>query len=704
MQTPTVMQIPTDECAVTDQQIFQALNLCLPGLEQVKTSFEAHDLAQAKKHLIQYFETRNHVHYFFDYRSLPLRPIDTDSNPYIFQASLGLSGSLKDFCRYAGQKMVDEHIYVIPGKGRGEISLGKHFESPIHFNFLKDKGKRFNTLNIFVRGTVFEYLYVLYHETGDSEILSSFEQFLRFFLETYPLKVCNTAPDASRFQFEEERNVMSIGFLLLTYISLLYTRVPYELDSELAFEIVKRIWFLGIQFRRFDEDAYLPYNHHMWERGLVPFILGTMFPEFPDFTPMKNIGSAVTSRHIKEDFNEAGGYNEHSIGYWAGAALGEMLYRGLYLADINQEVLLDVESKKRIFASFQILSQIAPPQDRYPSLGDNQGPEISPILILGTKAFQHPACQEVLNIRQKQAGTVHAAPLDYCNDMAGFVCGKSGYTRESNYFLMSVKNNCGYTGHNHMDMLSMFITIHGTSIVAEPDSGILYHKVHLGSPLRGYMYNMTSHNTILAFGSPIAPDAMYADSWGVYRPDSPVTDFLTTEEGMFVEAYHEAYTFCRHNRRILFNRKKGLIVQDKIDRGNRFPADHIQRWHLAKHLAVKEITPNAVVIFSTDVQVLCVWKQPAKLHIYTDNQLYPEMISDPQDLTTILDLSFHGEKHEALDYESTSLSTAFLDITGVPLESIDIQKLSSLLFPLMEDSDMKKAIHDFELLVTNQNI
>ena len=53
MQTPTVMQIPTDECAVTDQQIFQALNLCLPGLEQVKTSFEAHDLAQAKKHLNQ---------------------------------------------------------------------------------------------------------------------------------------------------------------------------------------------------------------------------------------------------------------------------------------------------------------------------------------------------------------------------------------------------------------------------------------------------------------------------------------------------------------------------------------------------------------------------------------------------------------------------------------------------------------------------
>ena len=700
------MQIPIDERAITDSQVFQALDLDYPGLEQVKVHFEKGDLAQAKRCLLQYFETRNQTHYFFDYRSLPLIPIETDEDPYIFQASLGLSGSLKEFCLYAGKKMAEEHVYVIPGKGRGEIPLGKDFETPLHFSFLKDKGKRFNDLNLFVRGTVFEYLYVLYHETGNRDVLSAFEDFLRFFLDTYPLVICNTEPDAARFQFEDDRDVMSAGFLTLSYTGMLYTRIPYELDPDLAFEVIKRIWFIGIQYRRFDKDSYRPYNHHMWERGLVPFILGTMFPEFPDFAPMKEIGAKVICQHVKDDFNEAGGYNEHSIAYWSGAALGEMLYRGIYLARVNHETLLDEESEKRLTASFQILAQIAPPQERYPSLGDNQGPEVSPILTVGVNAFGHPACREVLEIRKNRSETVQDAPLDYCNDQSGFVCGKSGYGKDANYFLMSAKNNCGYTGHNHMDMLSLFITLHGASIVEEPDSGLLYHKVRLGSPHRGYMYNMTSHNTILAFGNPIAPDPMYADSWGVYRPDSPVSAFISRPEGMFVEAFHQAYTFCRHNRSVLFSRKNGLIVRDSIDRGNRFPADHIQRWHLAKNVAVKELGGQSLLLSAGEVQVLCIWNRPAALHIYQNPLLYPEMVSDPQNLSTVIDLSFRGEKNETLDYEATALSTAFLDITGCGAESLDLEKLQCQLFPLVESSDMEKAIRDFDRIAlgnANQN-
>ncbi len=698
------MQIPIDERAIADSQVFQALDLNHPGLEQVKSHFEKGDLARAKRCLLQYFETRNQPHYFFDYRSLPLTPIETDENPYVFQSSLGLTGSLKEFCLYAGEKMAEDHIYVIPGKGRGEIPLGKDFETPLHFSFLKDKGKRFNNLNLFVRGTVFEYLYVLYHETGNRDVLSAFEDFLRFFLNTYPLVICNTDPDAARFQFEDDRDVMSAGFLTLSYTGLLYTRIPYEIDPDLAFEIIKRIWFIGIQYRRFDKDSYRPYNHHMWERGLVPFMLGTMFPEFPDFAPMKDIGAKVICQHVKDDFNEAGGYNEHSIAYWSGAALGEMLYRGIYLARVNHEALLDAESEKRLTASFQILAQIAPPQERYPSLGDNQGPEISPILMLGVKAFHHPACREVLDIRAGRLQTVQAAPLDYCSDQAGFVCGKSGYSPDANYFLMSAKNNCGYTGHNHMDMLSLFITLHGASIVEEPDSGLLYHKVRLGSPHRGYMYNMTSHNTILAFGNPIAPDAMYADSWGVYRPDSPVSAFISRPEGMFVEAFHQAYTFCRHNRSVLFSRKNGLIVRDSIDRGNRFPADHIQRWHLAKNVTVKELGERALLLSAGKVQVLCIWNRSVSLRIWKNTILCPEIIPDPNNLSTVIDLSFRGEKDETLDYESTALSTAFLDVTGRWTESLDLGELERRLFPLAESSDIEKAIRDFDRIAITNNI
>ena len=114
---------------------------------------------------------------------------------------------------------------------------------------------------------------------------------------------------------------------------------------------------------------------------------------------MKNRGAQITCRHIKEDFNEAGGYSEHSIAYWSGAAVGEMLYRAIYLARLNGEPLLDEEAAHRIDATFHILAMLCPPDSRYPSLGDNGGPMLEPILGLGVRTMEHPECKEILNIR-----------------------------------------------------------------------------------------------------------------------------------------------------------------------------------------------------------------------------------------------------------------------------------------------------------------
>ena len=72
------------------------------------------------------------------------------------------------------------------------------------------------------------------------------------------------------------------------------------------------------------------------------------------------------------------------------------------------------------------------------------------------------------------------------------------------------------------------------------------------------------------------------------------------------------------------------------------------------------------------------------------------MISDHKNLSTVIDLSFRGEKDETLDYETTALSTAFLDITGCGAESLDLEELKCRLFPLVESSDMEKAIRDFD--------
>lgn len=700
------MQIPIDERVITDEQLFDAFSLDYPGLESVKASYKNGDLTEAKKCLLHYFETRTNVQYLFDYRKLPLSPVDTDEVPYSFQSALGLSGSLKEFCLDAGKNLLN-HIYTIPGRGRGSLNLGKNFETPPHFNFLKDQGKKHRShLDIFVRGVAFEYLFILYHETGDRSVLQSAEEFLHFFWETYPLIVSNTASDAARFQFDEDRDVMSSGFLALSYVSLLYTRLPYELDPETGFAIIKHLWFMGVQFCRFDHDSYRPYNHHMWERGLIPFILGTMFPEIPAFGGMKRKGAEVICRHVAEDFNEAGGYNEHSIAYWAGAAIGEMLYRGIYLARVNRETLLDNEAAGRLEAAFGILAGITPPGSCYPALGDNRGPEINPILALGVKTLENESCREVLDIRMNgPKNTVHT-PLDYCSDQAGFVCGKSGYDGKANYFLMSAKNNCGYSGHNHMDLLSLFLTIHGKPIIDEPDAGRLYHAVRLASPERGFMYNMGSHNTVLAYGSSIAPDCMYADSWGVYRPDTPVTAFVSDPIGTYAKAFHDAYTYCRHTRRLLFHRTAGIVIQDRIDRGNRVPKAHLQRWHLAKGVTAVSLTDTALLLKNEEVRVLCLWDHASSVRIYQEEILYPEIIKDRAELSTVIDVSFYGEKEETLDYAAAVVNAAFLDITGYEESnnSADLAErlktLTDALSGLMDYEDPHAALLAFDSLLS----
>lgn len=686
-----MLAIPIDERNITDEEVFAAFDLSAPSLEAVRFALTQCNTARAKKELLRYLETRTAPRFLFDYRHLPLTPIDTDKNPHDFQSSLGLNGSLKEFCLYAGKKLMN-HIYVRPGRNRVEIDLGPDYENLPHFNFLKDQGKKHRTLSdIFVRGQIFEYLSILYHETADVKVLDQFEEVLQMFFDHYPLVLEYTKPDASRFCLTEDRDVMSTGWLVLQYISLFYTRIPYEINPELAFEIIKRIWFLGIQFRRFDTDAYRKHNHHMWERGLVPFLLAILLPEIPDFAAMKEHGASVIRQHILDDFNPHGGYSEHSIPYWSGAALCEMLYRGIYLADLNQETLLDQESKKRLNLTFQALALISPPQELYSSIGDNGGPMVNPILHIGEKILGNHTCGKILGIRQQRISPAAVSlPLDYCDDQCGFACSRSSFSPDSNFMLMSVKVNCGDSGHNHMDMLSLFLTFRGQEFIGEPHARLLYQTVTMGSAHRGYLYNMGSHNTVLAYGKPVQPDTMYANKWGVYRPDSPVAAFISAKEGSYVKAWHDAYTTCRHSRTVLFHRYQGMLILDEMEHGNRLSNGHIQRWHLLPDVTCRQAGSRCVLLEKNNVRLLCLWTGSPKITIWKKEDLCPEIVKNPDELSTIIDAAFIADKESREDIATVSQSLLILDVTdeAIPFEEYDslLEKIPVILSEARTDA------------------
>lgn len=685
MEEENVRAIPVDERIITDEEVFSALDLTYPGLEKVKTALDSGDMELAKKELVHYFETRTNVRYYYDYRALPLRPVDTDSNPYLFQSSMGLKGSLKEFTLFAGEKML-QHIYVRPGRERKEMDLGENYENLPHFNYFEDQGKKHRTtLDIFVRGIFAEYFSIFYHETGDRRAVDFAEEFFRIFWETYPLLVAYTDPDSSHFSRLEERDVMSVGWLALNYISMLYTRLPYEMHTETAFEMIKHLWFLGFQFRRFDTDGYRKHNHHLWERGIVPFILGTMFPEMPELAGMKNRGAEMIQMHILDDFNEEGGYNEHSIPYWCGAALSEMICRSVYMARLNEEKLLDEDAQSRISKSFDILAQISAPGDCYPSVGDNGGSSINPVLQSGAAALKNRYCEELLEYRLgEKEGENHEIPLDYCNDKTGFFCSKSSLKNDANYILMSAKVDCGTVGHNHMDLLSLFINVHGQEMIGEPYSRGIYQSAWPGCEQRGYMYNMSSHNTVLVYGEPIQPDCMFASKWGVIRPNTPVTRFETEKEGCYAEACHDGYTHCRHIRKILSCRSKGFLIRDEIMGGNRIEKAHIQRWHLFADVNWKQMNDHTVLLEKNGAKALLLWGGPPTLRFWKKRGLSPLVVKNEEELATIIDAEFMADSFiPAGGLETVAQDLLVLDVTE---GMIKIEQIDELCAQMMNDA------------------
>lgn len=671
-----MLTIPTDERAITDEDVFSAFDLDYPGLQAVKAAWAAGDMPCAKKALVRYFETRSNVQYYYDYRTLPLRPIDTDSNPHLFQSSMGLAGSLKDFCLFSGEKML-RHIYVIPGRDRREVDLGANYENLPHYNFFEDQAKKGRqTLDIFVRGVFFEYYSTLYHETGDPAAVASADSFLQLFWDAYPLLVAYTDADISHFSLLEERDVMSVGWLTFNYISLLYTRLAYALPVETAFGILKHLLFLGVQFRRFDTDTYRKYNHHMWERGIVPFALATLFPEIPAFAAMKARGAEVVRQHIRDDFNTDGGYAEHSVSYWMGAALCEMVCRAVYLSRLNNAPLLDADTQSRISKSFDVTAAIAAPGELYPAMGDNSNPQIDAILQAGIDALENHDCKQVLAARHGQLAPEKAdVALDYCNDKVGFFCTRGSLKDDANYLLMSAKINCGDTGHNHMDMLSVAVTIHGQEMIGEPYSRPLYHMTPVGDALRGYEYNMSAHNTVLVYGIPVQPDFIYAAKWGVLRPDSPVDTFLTGKDGCFVRAYHNAYTHSRHIRKVLASRGKGFLIQDVIQGGNRVQQPHIQRWNLMHDVTCTQLNARSALLEKNGVKALLLWDGNPVLRIWQKEELRPRIVKEDEPLTDIIDVAFQ-DAHPftpAGGLEPVCQSVLILDVTdGLPkIENLD---------------------------------
>lgn len=588
--------------------------------------------------ILNYFKNRD-VKGLYDLRGdVSVKDI-IDAMPYMWQIYNTYDGGAYNYIMEAGKKLLS-NIYMVP--------LGIEYDLkddlsgfPVYsYDELVKVNQAFHL--VFQRGHVLEILALYYHETKDAAVVIKFNEMLKKFFEVYNLIVEEKGASSAWFQYSHNRESMDVGWLIISYICILYTDICYceHVDKDLILEMIKRIYFLGIQFHRYDTDGFAYHNHHFFERGIVPYFVAKTMPEFPMLKNMEKRGKEVIREHIEKDFSINGKMSEHSIGYTYSATIGEMLSKPLIISYKHNDKLLPEYLKKNIEKIFDISAKIAPPHKYYTVIGDQGNIPVKAQLKMGRDLLSSEICKEVLEKRENEE-EISYAYSENMND-AGFVVLRNGYGDKSNFLLMSALSDVIGSSHDHVDMLSIVLSIKGESFIDEPYANMIYKKFKMGKNPRGFLYNQTSHNVVLVHGKPIVDDCYFDDEWYVAKPDVKVEKFLKDDKSASVMASHRGYIFCEVRRSINMDDKE-IIIEDSVFPGTRDGVSHVSRLFLSKGVTVEKISENKLILEKNNVKVQMTLEGDfKKVNLYMPDNL--DEIIDKNDLNYILDIEFNKTK------------------------------------------------------------
>jgi len=520
---------------VKDSDIFEALDPNFPGLEKVMEKYRKGDLAGAKGELILYFKKRQCLKWDFDFRNM---------------------GENLEELRNSADKLITLPAYLVGFSNKDvEKFLTKDFKKdseldpdlfPVYdaTSEVDDKPPRVRA-NRFVRMNFINSIINAFYLTGDTvyvtKLAEFFEVFFGKFLEKYPYSFDDVPEIEYSFYFQKNpmRTIMSVGHSVLRLTNLLYTPIPYmkEFPQEISFNIIKFIWYIVMYHKLLEKNKYRYHNHHLFERGISPFTFSLAFPEFPVIRNMRKRAVEVIHEHIEKDFSEDGGYDEHSISYYVNTTLKEFIITVYEFALKNGIALFGQEQMKKLNESFDLLATIIMPDGRLPDIGDAGGANGIEILRIGRDLFKNRNCDAVLSALDKSVGeeVKNLPPLFKNYPYSGYFVARDNWSREANYFLMSNKIYSRPCAHNHLDMLSLIVTVRGETLIGEP-LACLYKSVSNGSSLDDYLRGSGSHNTVFVHGQPVTKK--YLENNGIFEKQSVHTTCVEGKDGrIFVSAF-----------------------------------------------------------------------------------------------------------------------------------------------------------------------
>jgi len=620
-----------DELKVTDDDVFGNLRPEIGDLTDCLAAWRAMDLPAARAALVEYFMNRKQPKWLFDWRERTDCITDTYDN--VSRGSSRAPSPLAD-------ALLDN---IVPHKG-GRTSLDDLDAIP---DSELQHGMPF--VVVVERHAWVADLAEAWARTRNERYAEKIVELLHRLRRKWPLRVTMPETNPLYYYYNDaglpQYHIMAIGKTCRNMLDALYIGVlssnAFSTDDRFLF--LQTLWFYAYQHTLFTgKFPFMNANHHLFEKGMNPFVLGTLLPEFRKFPEMQADGAKIINEHVRHDFMPSGCYMEHSTSYVI-ATLKLMYFFAWQVAAINGYALMEAESVSVLKRCTKWLLDMTRPDGLIPCIGDGADSESAWMLEnaaalcadTGAKALRHLVSAAPIGLPSALRKRFDAyneslpEPASAVYEDKGWISLRDGWRGpESSHLVMSAVRPP--INHCHWDMGHFVLFTRGRSFIGDPASGI--YGGHRDLERKGYLLSMESHNVLTLDGDTILPKRIVGSRWPVDPTPCTVAAWHLGRESDFATVYHDGYELqgyppFRHVREVMFRKHGYWLILDFLREGGPPGWIHTVRRFIHFSSGVKAEARDAFVVATSGEEAITILPAGAtdpELDIWKDRILEPE--------------------------------------------------------------------------------
>ena len=560
-----------DELKVTDDDVVRILGPEVSELDACREAWRRNDLPSARAEFVKHFMQRQRPRWLFDWRGRN----DPVTDPYD-NISRGVSTRPSELA----EALLDD---VVPHKG-GRTSLNDLDAVPD-----SELAHGMSFVVVIERHAWAADLAEAWARTRDERYAGKLVELLHRLRAKWPLRVTMDEENPLYYFYNNaglpKYHLMTIGKTCRNMLDALYMGVlsspAFSTDDRFLF--LQTLWFFAWQHSLFTgRFPFMNANHHLFEKGMTPFVIGTMLPEFKRFPEMQQDGARIVNEHVRHDFMPSGCYMEHSTSYVV-ATLKLMYLFAWQVAEANDYPLLTSANETVIRKCMKWFLDVTRPDGVIPAVGDGGDTEAAWTLEnatalcgdAGARALRSGVGRPGLSLppflRERFNACAEALPepASAVYEDKGWIILRDGWHgHDASHLLMSAVRPP--INHCHWDMGHFVLFTRGRSFIGDPASGV--YGGHHDLERKGYLLSMESHNVLTLDGDTIIPRRIVGSRWPVNPTPCTVAAWSLGDEADFATIYHEGYELAgyppfRHVREVLFRKRGYWVILDFLREG-----------------------------------------------------------------------------------------------------------------------------------------